>query len=140
MVFVQCRYYRHLRTLVLWWGADDPMLSIVGSVCRRLESADFWRSAAVTDLGVKMLLLSDDDTSERGDGRSPLCSTLKRLGLKETSCTHVGCLAAAVACPGLEVLTFSHTAVVKVSFVSYCGFSLQNWCFLNRTFSPACAT
>ncbi len=127
MVLVQCRYSRHLRTLVLWWGADDPMLSIVGSVCRRLESADFWRSAAVTDLGVKMLLLSDDDASERGDGRSPLCSTLKRLGLKETSCTHVGCLAAAVACPGLEVLTFSHTAVVKESFVSYGGFSLQNW-------------
>ncbi len=88
------------------------MLNIVGSVCLRLESADFWRSSAVTDLGVKMMLSSDADAA----GRAPLCATLRRLGLKETSCTHVGCLAAAAACCSLEVLTFSHTAVVKDFF------------------------
>ncbi len=106
------RGMRHLRCLTLWWAADDAMLNVVGAVCLQLESADFWRSSAVTDLGVKMLLSCDLGSA----ARAPLCHTLLRLGLKETSCTHVGCLAAVAVCPNLEVLTFSHTAIVKDFF------------------------
>ena len=50
------RSLTNLRVLTLWWAADDAMLNIVGSVCGRLEALDLWRSAAVTDLGVRMLL------------------------------------------------------------------------------------
>lgn len=44
-----------------------------------------------------MLLLANDDELDfdlRGDSR--LCSSLKRLGVKETSVTHIGCLAAII--------------------------------------------
>ncbi len=66
------------------------MLNIVGSVCVSLEALDVWRSSAVTDLGIKMLLLSSDAASDS----TPLCASLRRLGVKETSCTHLGCIAA----------------------------------------------
>jgi hypothetical protein len=50
----------NLRLLVLWWVCDDPLLNIVGATCPFLEALDVWRSSAVTDLGVKMLLSSDE--------------------------------------------------------------------------------
>ena len=101
-----------LRVLALWWAADDAMLNIVGSTCEQLESLDVWRSSAVTDLGLKMLLTSDDNLG----GYSSLCSTLKRLGIKETSVSHLGCVIALIRCINLEVLNFSHTSVVKEFF------------------------
>ena len=106
------RRLNHLRVLVLWWGCDDAMLNIVGSTCEQLESLDVWRSSAVTDLGLKMLLTSDDNLG----GYSSLCSTLKRLGIKETSVSHLGCVIALIRCINLEVLNFSHTSVVKEFF------------------------
>ena len=59
-----------------------------------------------------MLLTCDKNPN----GFSKLCNTLKRLGVKETSCTHIACLLAVIRCKSLEVLNFSHTAVVKEFF------------------------
>ena len=103
------RTFANLRVLVLWWACDDQMLNIVGETCRQLEALDVWRSAAVTDLGLKMLLSSGFD-------KGGCYETLVRLGVKETSCTHLGCMVAIIRCKKLEVLTFSHTAVVKDFF------------------------
>ena len=50
------------RILVLWWICDDQLLNIIGTACQFLESLDAWKSIAVTDLGIKMLLASDDLT------------------------------------------------------------------------------
>ena len=46
----------NLRYLTLWWGADDVMLQILGEVCPDLRLLDLWKSARVTDLGLKVLL------------------------------------------------------------------------------------
>jgi hypothetical protein len=45
-----------LRSLTLWWGADDVMLQILGEVCPALQQLDLWKSARVTDLGLRALL------------------------------------------------------------------------------------
>ena len=97
----------------LRWVGDDPLLNIIGSTCPHLESLDVWRSSAVSDLGIKMLLSSDDLES---GGISKVCKSLLRLGVKETSVTHLGCLIAIIRCKRLEVLNFSHTAIVKDFF------------------------
>ena len=47
---------------MLWWICDDQLLNIIGTSCQFLESLDAWRSTAVTDLGIKMMLSSDDLT------------------------------------------------------------------------------
>ena len=104
------RSLAHLRVLVLWWAADDQMLNIVGETCHFLEALDVWRSVAVTDLGIKMLLSAENEDN------AGCHQTLMRLGVKETSCTHLGCMAAILRCRKLEVLNFSHTTVVKEFF------------------------
>lgn len=60
-----------------------------------------------------MLFSSDDHES---GGVSKVCRSLVRLGVKETSVTHLGCLIAIIRCKNLEVLNFSHTAIVKEFF------------------------
>lgn len=50
------RSLRNLRVLVLWKVADDAMLAVIGTTCRQLEAVDVWRSASVTDMGLKFLL------------------------------------------------------------------------------------
>ena len=60
------------------------------------------------------MLLSSDEV-ESG-GCSKVCGSLRRLGVKETSVTHLGCLIAIIRCKKLEVLNFSHTAIVKEFF------------------------
>ncbi|TRY70234.1 hypothetical protein TCAL_04848 [Tigriopus californicus] len=107
------RRLTNLKSLVLWWACDDTMLNIIGANCDVLESLDVWRSSSVTDLGLKMLLSSD----QTRDGSSVLCHSLKSLGVKETSVTHIGCVIAIIRCKHLEFLNFSHTTVVKDFFL-----------------------
>ena len=45
-----------LRCLTLWWGADDVMLQILAEVCPSLRLLDLWKSARVTDQGLRSLL------------------------------------------------------------------------------------
>jgi len=97
----------NLRSLTVWWVCDDAMLAVVGDVCQRLEALDAWRSPAVTDVGLETLIGPQDQPP------TPICSTLKRLGLKETSVSAEGCLAVARRCQSLESVTLSHPAAAK---------------------------
>ena len=108
----------NLTVLLLWWVCDDQLLNIIGASCRRLESLDVWRSAAVTDVGVKMLFAASSScsSSSSSSSSSGLCRTLKRLVVKETSCTHVGCLVAMNSAVGLESLSFSHATTMVNGF------------------------
>jgi hypothetical protein len=53
--FIRC-VGSQLRCLTLWWGADDVMLQILSDVCPSLQLLDVWKSARVTDQGLRSLL------------------------------------------------------------------------------------
>jgi hypothetical protein len=57
-----------LRSLTLWWGADDVMLQILDEVCPALQQLDLWKSARVTDLGLRALLGLNSEADESPTG------------------------------------------------------------------------
>ena len=58
--------------------------------------------------------------------QSQLCHTLKRVSIKETSCTHIGSVFLIVHCKSLEILDFSHGVVVKEFLVVIRDLYLKN--------------
>ena len=50
------RGFRDLHSLTLWHACDDAMLQIIGVTCRYLDNIDIWKSASVTDSGIRMFL------------------------------------------------------------------------------------
>lgn len=121
----------NLRVLVLWKVCDDAMLAILGSTCRSLEAVDLWRSGNVTDAGLRYLLrLGWDPRGDSGQQGHQVRLTLRRVVIKETSCTHVGSVCLIVHCPNLEVLDFGGV-VVKEFLVAIRGLYLKN----RQTFS-----
>jgi hypothetical protein len=101
------RGFMSLRSLVLWKGCDDAMLQIVCLTCRHLEMFDIWKSVSVTDLGVRMLLGMDAENPTR------LCTSLKKIMIKDTSITDMGAFNLLLYCQNLECLEFSHGSFIK---------------------------
>ena len=125
----------NLRMLVLWKVADDAMLAIIGATCLHLESLDVWRSTGVSDMGLKFLLSFGAEElpwdEEVKLSKSKLCKSLRRISIKETSCTHIGSVFLIVHCGNLEILDFSHGVVVKEFLVVIRDLYLKN----KKTFS-----
>jgi len=97
----------NLTSLVLWKGADDAMLQIIGITCKSLESIDLWKSIKVTDLGMRMLLGLDAQV------RTRLCKRMLTVMIKDTSVTHIGAYDLLLHCPYMETLEFSHGSFIK---------------------------
>merc|ERR1712226_359970 len=72
-----------------------------------------------------------DNLSVRKEATSGLCTSLKRVSIKETACTHIGSVFLIVHCSGLEILDFSHGVVVKEFLVVIRDLYLRN----RKTFS-----
>ena len=107
-------------------------------------SLKFLRSVGVTDMGLKFLLsfgaydepwsaesLSRQPSEKSAVAQSKLCRSLKRVSIKETSCTHIGSVFLIVHCGNLEILDFSHGVVVKEFLVVIRDLYLKN----RKTFS-----
>jgi len=75
--------------------------------CRHLEMFDIWKSVSVSDLGVRMLLGMDAENQTR------LCSSLKKIMIKDTSITDQGAFNLLLYCKNLESLEFSHGSFIK---------------------------
>ena len=59
--------------LLFLQACDNAMLQILGATCRNLEHLDIWKSTAVTDSGVAMLLGLEAERPFR------VCSTLRKV-------------------------------------------------------------
>jgi len=95
------RGFRDLHSLTLWKVCDDAMLQIIGVTCRYLENIDIWKSASVTDSGIRMFLGLDAERPFR------VCHTLKKVAIKDTSVTDSGAFNLMIHCDKLETLEFS---------------------------------
>merc|ERR1711970_1222788 len=95
------RGFRHLHCLTLWHACDDAMLQIIGVTCRYLNNIDIWKSASVTDSGIRMFLGLDAERPFR------VCHTLKKVAIKDTSVTDSGAFNLMIHCDKLETLEFS---------------------------------
>jgi len=95
------RGFRALHSLTLWRVCDDAMLQIIGVTCRYLENIDIWKSASVTDSGIRMFLGLDAERPFR------VCHTLKKVAIKDTSVTDSGAFNLMIHCDKLETLEFS---------------------------------
>ena len=81
-------------------------------ICRGAFQLTICRSAGVTDMGLKFLLSfgawdkpweDSENLSLRKEATSGLCTSLKRVSIKETACTHIGSVFLIVHCSGLEI-------------------------------------
>merc|ERR1712038_589541 len=95
------RGFRDLHSLTLWKVCDDAMLQIIGVTCRYLDNIDIWKSANVTDSGIRMFLGLDAERPFR------VCHTLKKVAIKDTSVTDSGAFNLMIHCDKLETLEFS---------------------------------
>jgi len=95
------RGFRNLHSLTLWYACDDAMLQIIGVTCRYLDNIDIWKSANVTDSGIRMFLGLDAERPFR------VCHTLKKVAIKDTSVTDGGAFNLMIHCDKLETLEFS---------------------------------
>ena len=69
-------WYNVLLYLLFLQACDNAMLQILGATCRNLEHLDIWKSTAVTDSGVAMLLGLEAERPFR------VCSTLRKVRTK----------------------------------------------------------
>merc|ERR1719483_446982 len=95
------RGFRDLRSLTLWKVCDDAMLQIIGVTCKHLENLDIWKSTNATDSGIRMLLGLDAERPFK------VCSTIKKVAMKDTSITDIGAFNLMIHCDKLESLEFS---------------------------------
>merc|ERR1711892_1082932 len=98
------RGFRELRSLTLWKACDDAMLQIIGVTCKHLESLDIWKSTNATDSGIRMLLGLDAERPFK------VCSTIKKIAIKDTSITDIGAFNLMIHCDKLENLEFSQNS------------------------------
>jgi len=101
------RGFLTLRSLTLWKICDDGMMQIIGVTCRHLEHLDIWKSSAVTDSGVSMFL------GLEAERQFKVCSTLKKVLIKDTSVTDRGAFQLLFYCLKLELLDFSHDSFLQ---------------------------
>jgi len=101
------RGFMNMRSLTLWKVCDNAMLQILGVTCRYLDHVDIWKSVAVTDLGISMFLGLEAEKPFR------VCSTLKRILIKDTSITDRGAFQLLFWCLKLEILDFSHDSFLQ---------------------------
>lgn len=101
------RGFFNVKSLTLWKVCDNAMLQIIGVTCRQLELLDIWKSIAVTDSGVSMFLGLEAEKPFR------VCSTLKKILIKDTSITDRGAFQFLFWCLKLEVLDFSSDSFLQ---------------------------
>lgn len=101
------RGFRQLRSLVLWRVCDDAMLQILGVTCHDLLEVDIWKSTAATDAGVRMFLGLDAERPFR------VCSSIKRVAIKDTSITDYGAFNLMIHCDNLETLEYSQDSFLQ---------------------------
>jgi len=101
------RGFRSLRSLILWRVCDDAMLQILGVTCHHLESIDIWKSTNATDAGVRMFLGLDAERPFR------VCSSLRKVAIKDTSVTDLGAFSLMIHCDNLEILEFSQDSFLQ---------------------------
>jgi len=101
------RGFRQLRSLILWRVCDDAMLQILGVTCHHLLEVDIWKSTAATDAGVRMFLGLDAERPFR------VCSSIKRVAIKDTSITDYGAFNLMIHCDNLESLEYSQDSFLQ---------------------------
>jgi len=101
------RGFINIRSLTLWKVCDNAMLQILGVTCRQLELLDIWKSVGVTDSGVVMFLGLEAEKPFK------VCSTLKKILIKDTSITDRGAFQLLFWCLKLEILDFSHDSFLQ---------------------------
>lgn len=101
------RGFRSLRSLILWKACDDAMLQIIGVTCKQLESIDIWKSTNATDSGIRMFLGLDAERPFK------VCSSLKKVAIKDTSVTDIGAFNLMIHCENLESLEFSQDCFLQ---------------------------
>lgn len=101
------RGFINIRSLTLWKVCDNAMLQILGVTCRQLELIDIWKSTAVTDLGVTLFLGLEAEKPFK------VCSTLRKILIKDTSITDRGAFQVLFWCLKLETLDFSHDSFLQ---------------------------
>jgi len=97
----------NIRAITLWKVCDNSMLQILGVTCKHLELLDIWKSVAVTDTGVSMLLGLEAEKPFK------VASTLKKVLIKDTSITDRGAFQLLFWCLKLEVLDFSQDSFLQ---------------------------
>jgi len=101
------RGFRQLRSLILWKVCDDAMLQILGVTCHHLMELDIWKSTAATDSGVRMFLGLDAERPFK------VCSSIKRIAIKDTSITDYGAFTVMIHCDNLETLEYSQDTFLQ---------------------------
>ena len=88
-------------------ACDDAMLQIIGVTCKQLENIDIWKSTNATDSGIRMFLGLDAERPFR------VCSTLKKVAIKDTSITDIGAFNLMIHCEKLDSLEFSQDSFLQ---------------------------
>lgn len=101
------RGFFNIRAITLWKVCDNAMLQILGVTCRHLEILDIWKSVAVTDSGVSMFLGLEAEKPFK------VCTTLKKILIKDTSITDRGAFQMLFWCLKLETLDFSQDSFLQ---------------------------
>jgi len=101
------RGFLNLKSLTLWKVCDNAMLQILGVTCRQLQVLDIWKSTGVTDTGVAMFLGLEAEKPFR------VCSTLRKVLIKDTSITDRGAFQLLFWCIKLETLDFSNDSFLQ---------------------------
>eukprot|EP00090_Calanus_glacialis_P017558 TRINITY_DN2729_c0_g1_i3.p1 TRINITY_DN2729_c0_g1~~TRINITY_DN2729_c0_g1_i3.p1 ORF type:complete len:539 (+),score=118.96 TRINITY_DN2729_c0_g1_i3:75-1691(+) len=101
------RGFRELRSLTLWKACDDAMLQILGVTCKHLENIDIWKSTNATDSGIRMFLGLDAERPFK------VCSTMKKIAIKDTSITDTGAFNLMIHCEKLDSLEFSQDSFLQ---------------------------
>jgi len=101
------RGFRQLTTLKLWRVCDDAMLQILGVTCHHLVDLDIWKSTSATDAGVRMFLGLDAERPFK------VCSSIKRVAIKDTSITDYGAFNLMIHCDRLETLEYSQDTFLQ---------------------------
>ena len=101
------RGFRQLTTLKLWKVCDDAMLQILGVTCHHLVDLDIWKSTSATDTGVRMFLGLDAERPFK------VCSSIRRVAIKDTSITDYGAFNLMIHCDNLETLEYSQDTFLQ---------------------------
>ena len=83
------------------------MLQIIGVTCKQLENIDIWKSTNATDSGIRMFLGLDAERPFK------VCSTLKKIAIKDTSITDTGAFNLMIHCEKLDSLEFSQDSFLQ---------------------------
>jgi hypothetical protein len=82
-------------------ACDDATIQIIGVTCKQLENIDIWKSTNATDAGIRMFLGVDAKRPFK------VCSTLKKIAIKDTSITGTGAFNMMIHWEKLDSLEFS---------------------------------